>query len=81
MTPLAIVLILTIAAGGAAGLVFVGVLIQWSLRKALPSRPVHAEIEAAPPPETEPILPPPELAPVTIATLPVSLAISTDLPS
>ena len=48
MTPLAIVLILTIAAGGAAGLVFVGVLIQWSLRKALPSRPAHAEIEAAP---------------------------------
>ncbi len=61
MTPLAIVLILTIAAGGAAGLVFVGVLIQWSLRKALPSRPAHAEIEAAP--EPEPILPPPELAP------------------
>ena len=63
MTPLAIVLILTIAAGGAAGLVFIGVLIQWSLRKALPSRAVHAEIEAAPAPETEPILPPPELAP------------------
>ena len=63
MTPLAIVLILTIAAGGAAGLVFVGVLIQWSLRKALPSRPAHAEIEAAPQPEPEPILPPPELAP------------------
>ena len=50
MTPLAIVLILTIAAGGAAGLVFIGVLIQWSLRKALPSRPTHAEIEAAPSP-------------------------------
>ena len=63
MTPLAIVLILTIAAGGAAGLVFVGVLIQWSLRKALPSRPAHAEIEAAPAPEPEPMLPPPELAP------------------
>ena len=63
MTPLAIVLILTIAAGGAAGLVFVGVLIQWSLRKALPSRAAHAEIEAAPQPEPEPILPPPELAP------------------
>ena len=63
MTPLAIVLILTIAAGGAAGLVFIGVLIQWSLRKALPSRPAHAEIEAAPQPEPEPMLPPPELAP------------------
>ncbi len=61
MTPLAIVLILTIAAGGAAGLVFVGVLIQWSLRKALPSRPANVEIEAAP--EPEPLLPPPELAP------------------
>jgi fused signal recognition particle receptor len=63
VTPLAIVLILTIAAGGAAGLVFIGVLIQWSLRKALPSRAAHAEIEAAPQPEPEPILPPPELAP------------------
>jgi fused signal recognition particle receptor len=63
VTPLAIVLILTIAAGGAAGLVFVGVLIQWSLRKALPSRPAHVEIEAAPAPEPEPLLPPPELAP------------------
>jgi fused signal recognition particle receptor len=63
VTPLAIVLILTIAAGGATGLVFVGVLIQWSLRKALPSRAAHAEIEAAPQPEPEPILPPPELAP------------------
>jgi fused signal recognition particle receptor len=63
VTPLAIVLILTIAAGGGTGLVFVGVLIQWSLRKALPSRAAHAEIEAAPQPEPEPILPPPELAP------------------
>jgi fused signal recognition particle receptor len=63
VTPLAIVLILTIAAGGAAGFVFVGVLIQWSLRKALPSRPAHTEIEAAPAPEPEPLLPPPELAP------------------
>jgi fused signal recognition particle receptor len=63
VTPLAIVLILTIAAGGAAGLVFVGVLIQWSLRKALPSRPAHVEIEAAPAPEPEPLLPPTELAP------------------
>src|ERR1700735_4923178 len=57
------VLILMIAAGGAAGFVFVGVLIQWSLRKALPSRPAHTEIEAAPAPEPEPLLPPPELAP------------------
>jgi fused signal recognition particle receptor len=63
VTPLAIALILIIAAGGAAGLVFVGVLIQWSLRKALPSRPAHAEIATAPQPEPEPILPPPELAP------------------
>jgi fused signal recognition particle receptor len=63
VTPLTLVLILTIAAGGAAGLVFVGVLIQWSLRKALPSRATHAEVEAAPQPEPEAILPPPELAP------------------
>ena len=57
MTPFAIILILTIAVGGAAGLIFIGVLIQWSLRKALPSRP--QQIEAAQ--EVEP-LPPPELA-------------------
>lgn len=63
MTPLDIALILTIGAGGAAGLVFIGVLIQWSLRKALPSRP--SQVESAPEvdsaPEVE--LPPPELAP------------------
>jgi fused signal recognition particle receptor len=53
VTPLAIVLILTIAVGGAAGLVFIGVLIQWSLRKALPS---HLQIEPAPAGE-----PPPEI--------------------
>jgi fused signal recognition particle receptor len=44
VTPLAIILILTIAVGGAAGLVFIGVLIQWSLRKALPSRPQRIEV-------------------------------------
>jgi fused signal recognition particle receptor len=60
VTPLSIALILTIAAGGGAGLVSIGILIQWSLRKALPSRPAHLEMEAAP--EVEP-LPPPELAP------------------
>lgn len=38
MHPLDIVLVLTIAASGAAGLVFIGILIQWSLRKARPSR-------------------------------------------
>jgi fused signal recognition particle receptor len=60
VSPLAIAFILIIAAGVGAGLIFVGVLIQWSLRKALPSRPAHLEIEAAP--QVEP-LPPPELAP------------------
>ena len=60
MSPLSIAFILTIAGGAGAGLVFIGVLIQWSLRKALPSRPAHLEIEAAP--QAEP-LPPPELAP------------------
>jgi fused signal recognition particle receptor len=43
--PLEIVLSLAIAAGAGSGLIFIGVLIQWSLRKARPSRPV-----AAPPP-------------------------------
>jgi fused signal recognition particle receptor len=55
-----IAFILIIAAGVGAGLIFIGVLIQWSLRKALPSRPTHLEIEAAPQAEA---LPPPELAP------------------
>jgi fused signal recognition particle receptor len=61
VTPLSIVLILTIAAGGAAGLVFIGILIQWSLRKALPARPAQLEIESAP--AAEPLPQPPELAP------------------
>ncbi len=60
MSPFVIAFILIIAAGGGAGLISIGVLIQWSLRKALPSRPTHLEIEAAP--QVEP-LPPPELAP------------------
>jgi len=57
VTPFELVFILVLAVGGASGLVFIGVLIQWSLRKARPSRP-H-QIEAAD--EVEP-LPPPELA-------------------
>ncbi len=60
MSPFSIAFILIIAAGVGAGLIFIGVLIQWSLRKALPSRPTHPQIEAAP--QTEP-LPPPEIAP------------------
>ena len=60
MSPFSIAFILIIAAGVGAGLIFIGVLIQWSLRKALPSRPTHPQIEAAP--QTQP-LPPPEIAP------------------
>jgi fused signal recognition particle receptor len=56
-----IAFILIIAAGVGAGLIFIGVLIQWSLRKALPSRPADLEIEAEP--QAEPLLPPPEIAP------------------
>lgn len=48
MHPLEIVLSLAIAAGAGSGLIFIGVLIQWSLRKARPSRP---EAAAPPPPE------------------------------
>ncbi len=66
MSPFAIAFILIIAAGVSAGLIFIGVLIQWSLRKALPSRPTHLEIEAAP--DVEPT-PPPELAPEPAAEL------------
>ncbi len=46
MTPLDIALILIVAAGAGAGLVSVGILIQWSLRKARPARPT--QIESAP---------------------------------
>jgi fused signal recognition particle receptor len=52
VTPLDLALILIIAAGGATSLVFIGILIQWSLRKARPSRP--PQIEAAPQLELEP---------------------------
>ena len=61
MSLFSIAFILIIAAGVGAGLIFIGVLIQWSLRKALPSPPTHLEIEAAP--QAEPLLPPPEIAP------------------
>ena len=47
MTPFEIVFILAIAAGAGSGLIFIGVLTQWSLRKARPSRP--PQVEAAPP--------------------------------
>ncbi|HEY6298222.1 MAG TPA: hypothetical protein VIW95_01150, partial [Candidatus Binatus sp.] len=71
MSLFAIAFILIIAAGAGAGLVFIGVLIQWSLRKALPSRPSHLEIESAPQVEPLPALAPaptPELAePVAVA--------------
>ena len=60
MSLFSIAFILIIAAGVGAGLIFIGVLIQWSLRKALPSPPTHLEIETAP--QAEP-LPPPELEP------------------
>jgi fused signal recognition particle receptor len=61
VSPFSIAFILIIAAGVGAGLIFIGVLIQWSLRKALPSPPTHLEIEAEP--QAEPLLPPPEIAP------------------
>ena len=59
MTPLEIVLILAIAAGAGSGLIFIGVLTQWSLRKARPSRPprVEAAPEAEPAPQVEPPAP------------------------
>jgi fused signal recognition particle receptor len=73
VSPFAIAFILIIAGGAGAGLVSIGVLIQWSLRKALPSRPTHLEIEAAP--HVEPI-PPPEIAPAPTPELaePVTIA-------
>jgi fused signal recognition particle receptor len=71
VSPLAIAFILIIAAGTGAGLVFIGVLIQWSLRKALPSRPAHAEIEAAP--QAGQLPPPVELEPTSELVEPVSI--------
>jgi fused signal recognition particle receptor len=73
--PLDIALALLISAGGSAALIFIGILIQWSLRKARPSRPpveaVSVEIEAPP---SEPSLPKPipEIAapPATPAVVP-----------
>jgi fused signal recognition particle receptor len=51
VTPVDIALILIIAAGAGSGLVFIGVLIQWSLRKARPSRPPRLEAELPQPAE------------------------------
>ena len=48
MHPVDIALILIIAAGAGSALVFIEVLIQWSLRKARPSRPPRAEAEIQP---------------------------------
>jgi fused signal recognition particle receptor len=67
----AIAFILIIAAGAGAGLVFIGVLIQWSLRKALPSRPSHLEIESAP--QVEPL---PALAPAPTSELAEPVAVA-----
>ncbi len=81
MTPFAIAFILIIAVGGAAGLIFIGVLIQWSLRKALPSRPSPLEIEPAPagepPPEVLAAEPQPEpvVAPAPAVREPVRIGL------
>ena len=48
MHPFDIALALAIAAGAGSTLVFIGVLIQWSLRKALPSRPQQPSSVEAP---------------------------------
>ncbi len=67
MTPFEIAFILAIAGGAGSGFIFIGVLTQWSLRKARPSRPqqvhveVEVEVEAAaqvePAPQIEPSVP------------------------
>ena len=44
MTPFDIVFILVLAAGAGSTFIFIGVLIQWSLRKARRSRPQTAEV-------------------------------------
>jgi len=75
VTPFSIAFILITAAGAGSGLVFIGILIQWSLRKARPSRP--PQIESAPPAELAPPLdevaaePAPEPAPLVAPPPPV----------
>jgi fused signal recognition particle receptor len=44
VTPFDIVFILVLAAGAGSAFIFIGVLIQWSLRKARPSLPQAAEV-------------------------------------
>ena len=75
MHPFDIALSLVIAAGAGSGLVFIGVLIQWSLRKARPSAEPSVEIEpsetaeaGAPSPQAEIAEAAPEAAePVVVA--------------
>ena len=75
MTPFSIAFILITAAGAGSGLVFIGILIQWSLRKARPSRPPQVEseppAELAPPLEEVAAEPAPEPAPLVAPPPPV----------
>src|SRR5260370_26122794 len=66
MHPFDIALSLLIAAGAGTGLVFMGVRIQWRLRKARPSRQQIEPVETAPAPSH----PAPELAPEAIERAP-----------
>jgi fused signal recognition particle receptor len=60
VTPFEIAFILAIAGGAGSAFIFIGVLTQWSLRKARPSRPqqVHVDVEAAPQLEPAPHIEP-----------------------
>lgn len=75
MTPFDIVFILVLAAGAGSTFIFIGVLIQWSLRKARPSRPPAAEVapqveeERAAEPVIEP--PPAEIAEPSAREVPI----------
>jgi len=57
VTPFEIVFILAIAGSAGSAFIFIGVLTQWSLRKARPSRP--PQVEAAPHVEPAPHIEPP----------------------
>jgi fused signal recognition particle receptor len=81
VTPFDIAIILIIAAGAGSALAFIGVLIQWSIRKARPPRPSPAprpevEIPQAGAPAAPAAAPTPEIAEPVPAAQPVQPAMA-----
>ena len=81
MTSFDIALILLIAASAGSGLAFIGVLIQWSLRKARPTRPsppahLEAELPQAAAPAAPAVEPTPEIVEPAAVHPPVQHAVA-----